>query len=645
MSDFDPFSTSGSDRVHLRILATTDLHAHVMPYDYHADRPDDRLGLARAAGVIATARAGAANTLLFDNGDCLQGNPLGDCVAQERGSGIGPDAPHPVIAAMNALGYDAATPGNHDLNFGLDFLRACLRDARFPVVSANLTESAGDGADSGAGRPAARTILPPFALLDRDLRDGTGRRQRLRIGVIGFLPPQTAIWDRRHLLGRAETPDIIETALAEVPRLRAAGADIVIALCHSGIGAADHTPGMENAALPLARIDGIDVVVTGHSHQVFPDPVFAGRAGVDALRGTLWGKPAVMAGFGGSHVGQIDLLLGRAAGGWQVLDHRSQARAIVPGPAQPGKGAAQPDPAAPVIAAAKSDHARTLRTVRRRVGHSPHALHSFFALVADCPAVRLVAEAQATHVTGRLRGGRWAGLPVLSAAAPFRTGGRGGPRNYTDIAPGALSLGHLSDLYPFPNTICALRLTGADIADWLERSAAIFRQIAPGSRDAPLLEAECPGYNFDTIYGLTYRIDLSQPARFDASGAVVNASARRITDLRHRGKPVDPGAVFILATNSYRGLGGGDFPGATAENVVLDGPEANRDVVLRHLATRGTGRLPARRPAWRFHPLPGTTATFETGPGARAHMAALAPLRAEDLGEDDGGFVRLRIRL
>ncbi|PKM01849.1 MAG: hypothetical protein CVV17_06500, partial [Gammaproteobacteria bacterium HGW-Gammaproteobacteria-7] len=58
----------------------------------------------------------------------------------------------------------------------------------------------------------------------------------------------------------------------------AAGADLVVALCHSGIGAADHVAGMENAALPLARVPGIDALLTGHSHLVFPDPAFAGRA-------------------------------------------------------------------------------------------------------------------------------------------------------------------------------------------------------------------------------------------------------------------------------------------------------------------------------------------------------------------------------
>lgn len=638
-----PFSTVGAGRVHLRILETTDLHAHVLPYDYYADRPDDSFGLSRAAPLIQRARTEAANALLFDNGDFLQGNPMGDYIALERGLQSG--VPHPVIAAMNALGYDAATPGNHDLNYGLDYLLACVADAGFPVTSANLTTM--DEPDT------RRTILAPYVLLDRALRDGAGATHPIRIGVIGFLPPQTAIWDRRHLSGRAGTRDIVEAARAWVPKMRAAGADIVIALCHSGIGAADHSTGMENAAVPLAGLPGIDALLLGHSHQVFPDPAFAGRAGIDPDRGTISGKPAVMAGFWGSHVGQIDLLMGHEGGRWRVLDHQSAAHATPP----PAKGARPPplkrpqrlNRAAsgmtqPVIDAARADHEGTLRYIRRRIGRSEVALNSFFALVADSPAVRIVAEAQAAHVSTRIKGGRFDGLPVISAAAPFKTGGRGGSANYTDIPAGDLTLGHVSDLYPFPNTICALRLTGAQVSDWLERAAALFCRIAPGSADAPLLTPDCPGYNFDTLYGLTYRIDLGQPPRFNMNGTLADPHACRIKDLCHRGQPVRPDQVFILATNSYRGLGGGDFPGTTGDNVVLEGPETNREVILNHLKVLATVTAPAD-PTWRFHPMPGTSVLFETSPRACNQPATPCAPAFDLVGQGDRGFATFRLRL
>lgn len=637
MNRVQPFPNARAGQAHLRILETTDLHAHVLPFDYYADRPDDGVGLARAASLIAAARAEAANTLLLDNGDFLQGNPMADYIALERG--LRPGAPHPVIAAMNALGYDGATPGNHDLDYGLDFLLGCVRDAGFPVVSANLVAADGVERAEGANGP----ILPPFVVLDRSLRDGEGGAHPIRIGLIGFLPPQTAIWNHTHLDGRADALDIVAAARRWTPQLRAAGADLVIALCHSGIGAAAHSPGMENAAAPLARVPGIDVLLTGHSHRVFPDPAFAGRPDIDAERGAIAGKPAVMAGFCGSHVGQIDLLLERADGGWRIADHRSAALPAAKAPRAAAKAAN--DPAEQAFAAARADHPGALAYIRRPVGRSEIALNSFFALVADCPSVRLVAEAQAAHVAARLRDGALAGLPIVSAAAPFKTGGRAGPANYTDIAPGDLTLGHVSDLYPFPNAICALRLTGAQLAEWLERAASVFRRVAPHSRDAPLLSPACPGYNFDTIHGVTYRIDLGQPPRYDALGALADRGARRICDLRHAGRPIDPDQPFILATNSYRGLGGGDFPGATRENLVFEGPSTNREALLEHLRRLVCVAAQRTAPAWRFCPMPGATAVFETSPRARGHLDALDALAIEDLGAGDGGFARFRIRL
>ncbi|MCE8470221.1 metallophosphoesterase, partial [Rhodovulum sulfidophilum] len=279
--------------MHLRLLETSDLHVHIFPYDYYTDRPIDTAGLARTATLIAALRRDVANALLFDNGDFLQGNPMGDYIAHERG--LRPGELHPVIAAMNAIGYDAATLGNHDFNYGLDFLLDAIAGARFPVVSANLLP--------GPLAPPGLTRLQRHALLDRSVTDGAGRRHRLRIGVIGFLPPQIAIWDRRHLEGRAEGGDIVSAARELVPRMRRDGADLVVALAHSGIGEPTHVARQENACLPLARIEGIDAILSGHQHQALPGPDFAGIAGVDTETGSIHGKPAVMPGFWGSHLG------------------------------------------------------------------------------------------------------------------------------------------------------------------------------------------------------------------------------------------------------------------------------------------------------------------------------------------------------
>lgn len=610
----------------LRILATSDLHAHVFPYDYYADRPAETVGLARTASLVAEARREVPESLLFDNGDFLNGSPLADA------EGARPDRPHPMVAAMNALGYDAAALGNHEFDQGLDSLARALEGAAFPVTCANLTGPA------GAPLPG----IAPWLVLPRRIRDAAGRAHPLGVGVVGVLPPQVLRWDGRHLAGRACARDMVGAVRAALPALRRAGADIVVVLAHSGIGPAAPAPAMENAATAIAGLDGVDAVVAGHSHLTFPGPGWSGAA-VDGAAGTLRGKPAVMPGFWGSHLGVIDLDLDRDGAGWRVAGGKAALRAIA------GFGAGwRPAPLVPslpaVLNAAARDHADTLRRIRRPVGRTEVPLQSFFARVADTAAVQVVARAQRDHVAQAMRGTRHEGLPVLSAAAPFRAGGRGGPGFYTDIPAGELALRHLSELYPFPNLIRALLLTGAGVAEWLERSASAFRRIEPGRPDQPLVDEGFPSYDVDSILGVTYRIDLSQPARYDAAGRLADPAARRIRDLSLDGAPLAAGTPVILATNSYRTGGGGAFPGIETAPLVLEGYEANRDLLVAHVAARGVLRA-ERRPSWRFAPVPGASAVFDSAPAAALRLDSVPQLAIEPAGESAGGFARFRIRL
>lgn len=631
-----PFSVRAqAGQAHLRIMETTDIHVHVHPWDYYADAPLDTVGLARTAALIEAVRAESANSLLLDNGDFLQGNPMGDYMAYEKGMEAG--TVHPVIAAMNALGYAASTLGNHEFNYGLDFLQASLAGAGFPFVSANVVTRL------GATPTEDETLVPATLILDRTIVDGAGVGHPIRIGLIGFCPPQVVEWDRRHLEGRVVTRDIVEAAEAWVPRLRAQGAQVVIALCHSGVGAAIHEPGMENAAVPLAAVAGIDVVLAGHAHLVLPGPDYEGFEGVDAAAGTIGGKPAVMAGFWGSHMGLVDLLLERDGDGWRVASAVSEARPIfLRGEDRTVTPTVESVPA--VLAAVEAEHQATLDYVRRPVGETAAPLHSYFALVADDPSVQIVSIAQAWYLAQQLAGTPHEGLPILSAAAPFKAGGRGGPEYYTDVPVGPVAIRNVADLYLYPNTVRAVRITGAQVKDWLERSAGMFNQVTPGGQDQVLLNPDFPSYNFDVIDGVTYRIDLGQPARFDVEGAVAAPEASRIVDLAFEGAPIDPAAEFIVATNNYRAEGGGNFAGADGSTVVFEAPDTNRDVLVRYIVEQGTID-PAADGNWGFVPMPGTSVLFDTGPRAAAYLDAVPGLAIEPAGEGEGGFARFRIAL
>ncbi len=614
--------------VKLRILETTDLHVNVYPYDYYRDAPDDTVGLARTASLVKAARAEAKNTLLFDNGDLIQGSPLGDYVAYRKG--MKEADVHPMVAAMNVLNYDGGTLGNHEFNYGLEFLANAMGDAKFPVVCCNVMTTAG------------QTLVKPWVVLDREVTDEAGAKHPIKIGVIGFVPPQIMQWDKANLEGKTTTTDIVDAANRHVPDLKKAGAQIVVALCHSGIAGGERQGGEENAALHLAKVDGIDVILTGHQHLVFPGgKEFANIPGVDAQKGSLHGKPAVMAGFWGSHLGIVDLDLARDGNGWKVASFKTEARPIYERDAS-RKIVPKAETEALVIAAAQADHDATLKYVREPVGTTAVPIHSYFSLVSDDASVKIVTEAQAWYVANLLKNTEHKDLPLLSAGAPFKAGGRGGPNYFTDIKPGPLAIKDMADIYIYPNTVRAVKVTGAQVREWLERSAGIYNQIDPSKPgEQELINSKFPAFNFDVISGVTYKIDPTQPSRYDVDGKLVEPNARRIKDLAYQGKSVADDQVFIVATNNYRAGGGGNFPGTEGgKTTILDAPDLTRDAIMRFIIERKEVS-PKADGSWSLALPANANAIFITGPGAAPYQPA--GIKVEKLGDAADGFVKYKV--
>jgi 2',3'-cyclic-nucleotide 2'-phosphodiesterase/3'-nucleotidase len=628
-----PPGNSGESIVDLRILETSDIHMHVVDYDYLQDQPSVTVGLARTAALLAVARAEVANSVLVDNGDLLQGNPLGDFMARHRGLQEG-DV-HPVYKAMNLLDYTVGNIGNHEFNYGLEFLGQSIAGANFPYISANVFHDDGDD-DPSNDVPYFQQYLIVEKLLTAD----DGSTHEIKIGFIGFVPPQIMQWDASNLRGRVVAHDIVDTAAALVPKMKAEGADIVVAIPHSGVSTATREGMEEQTTYYLSLVPDIDAIMFGHSHRVFPSETYADIEGVDLVNGAINGVAATMPGFWGSHLGFVDLKLSVVDGEWTVLSSQGKTRPIYK--IENGETIALVEPLEEIAAAAAEEHEATIEFVRTAVGEVTAPINSYFALVQDDPSVQVVTNAQKRYVEDLIAGTEYDGLPVLSASAPFKTGGRGGRDYYTEIAAGEIALKHIADLYIYPNTLRVVQVTGAEVREWLEMSAGLFSQIDPDNgKEQDLIAPRFASFNFDVIDGVEYRIDLTQAARYSPDGKLANEDSHRIVELKFAGEPIDPGQKFLVATNNYRADGGGGFPGLDGSNVVIAAPDTNRDVLADYVFDLKT-LDPSADGNWAFAPInDAVVVTFSSSPRAAATLSTDSPITK--IGDNENGSAKYRI--
>ncbi|WP_434462232.1 bifunctional 2',3'-cyclic-nucleotide 2'-phosphodiesterase/3'-nucleotidase [Serratia plymuthica] len=624
--------------VDLRVLETTDLHSNMMDFDYYKDKPTDKFGLVRTASLIEQARQQATNAVLVDNGDIIQGSPLGDYMAAK---GLKPGDVHPVYKAMNTLNYVVGNIGNHEFNYGLDYLKNAIAGAKFPYINANVIDA-----------KTQKPLFTPYIIVDTPVKDRDGKEHTLRIGYIGFVPPQILVWDKANLQGKVTVNDITETAKRYVPEMRKQGADLVVAIPHSGLSSEPYKAMAENSVYYLSQVPGIDAIMFGHAHAVFPSKDFAAIKGADIEKGLLNGIPAVMPGQWGDHLGVVDLQLNNDSGSWKVASAKAEARPIYD--KENKKSLAAEDTA--LVKVLAEDHKGTRDFVSQPVGKSDDNMYSYLALVQDDPTVQIVNNAQKAYLEHYIQGDPdLADLPVLSAAAPFKVGGRkNDPASFVEVEKGQLTFRNASDLYLYPNTLVVVKASGKEVKEWLECSAGQFNQIDVSS-NKPQGLINWDGfrtYNFDVIDGVNYQIDVSQPARYDGECQLINDKAERIRQLTFKGKPIDPNATFLVATNNYRAYGG-KFAGTGDKHIAFASPDENRSVLAAYIGAE-TKKHGAVRPQvdnnWRlatFSSAQPLDIRFETSPSEKAtefiKTHAQYPMKAE--GTDSIGFAVYQINL
>jgi 2',3'-cyclic-nucleotide 2'-phosphodiesterase/3'-nucleotidase len=511
----------------LTILHTSDLHGAVLPFNDYANRPSDRGSLAQVATLVEKIRESSSHpVMLLDSGDTIQGTPFEQFVHVRWGE------PSPTIEAMNRIGYQAMAVGNHEFNFGLEVLERARDQADFPFLSANIVR---EGTQDLA--------FQPYAIFEQG---------PIRVGVLGLITPNVPGWEKaENYRGLVFEPMDI-AARRWVPVLRdEEHCDVVVVLAHTGF---EHDPdsgeedgtGHENFVWRLTAVAGIDVLLTGHTHEDIPPRV---------VRGVFVAQPLARARM----LTRIDLRLERADGEWRITERTGENLTVQGVPADPE-----------ITSPFTTAHQRVQAALDGPVGEVTAEVRVDRCRLEDCAAVDLIHQVQMDA-----SGAELSLAALLNSHAPVA---REGP----------LSWRWIHAFYVYPNTLVAVRLTGAGIRDVLEHAARYYDGLECTAEGCTVVgDPDIPHYNVDTMAGVDYRIDPTRP------------EGSRIRDLRYNGLPIDPEAEFIVACNSYRAAGGGFYPHLAEAEVVWRSSEELPDLIGDYLNAHRPWR-PAVDGNWRI---------------------------------------------
>ncbi len=497
-----------ADTTHLVLVATTDVHGHTTEWDYAADRPFPG-GLTRVATVIDSLKTRYPGRLIVvDAGDLIQG----DLFAAYYGR-VAPRDPNPAIDAMNAIGYDVATPGNHDFDYGVSVLQRAVASATFRYISGNIR-----------GLPGDTLEFAPYVVI---VRAG------IRIGITGFTTPGVMVWDQKALRGRTRVAPIRQSAARILPSVRRES-DVVVAVMHSGMNepsSYDTTGvGAENASATLAQLETRpDLVVVGHSHREMIDSVLSGVHFVQP-------KPYAQT----LAVVHLDVVRGKS--GWRIARVRAESINLAQVAPSPRLSARY----APLRTAVRD-------WANQSLGDSRGAMPLALGRAEPTSIIEFIQTLQKAKTGAQ-----------LSAATAFDL--RGG------FPDGDVRIRDVFSVYPYENTLRAVRISGEQLKAYLEQSA---RYYTIDSQGRAATDSSVAGFNYDMISGVGYAIDLRLPL------------GSRIRNVTFKGRPVAATDSFTLAVNSYRQSGGGGFTMLRTAPVVYDHDENIRDLLIAEVRARG----------------------------------------------------------
>ncbi len=625
----------------IRILETTDIHAYIEDYDYYTDQPKNQ-GLVYVKTAADQARQELTDLgfpegsiVHLDAGDLIQGSPLGNFLVESAytpgesfGTGIwsveGAETTNrnPIYTSLDLLGVDASALGNHEFNFGLDYLYSSIANTGdVSVLSGNVFNDP----NNTFGATPDEHSFEPYKLFDvQAYNPETGEIETLKIGVAGFVTEGIMGWDAKHLSGEVYTQKVSETAAELAEQMRAEGADLLFAITHTDHGDADD-PALaqyeHDTSLGVAKVDtdgdgnpDYDALFGGHEHKrsdatpksplddtTEPDTIIGYAEPFtdfsNGISSELNGVPFLMSGSWGDTLGVMDLFLTEDENGnWDVADYEIGFVDI--------KGENGP------LFEADQElqhyiapwHEGTIDYMNQPVAEISHSMTSYFAHGFDDPLLETFAEIQIDYgrevlsemITNEGLTIDFNDLPILSVATGYK-GGREGGTDYTEIAAPNMLNKDVASMYIYDNNVASIVvLTGAELEDYLEYSAfQAYNTIDPNSSEPQVLN-KVPefsrGYNVDFVKGengaLTYQIDVTQEPEIDENGATGNEG--RIINLKYNGEFVQDDDAFFVVMNNYRSNGGGNYPIDWAkkdeDGLLYLSPDANQKVFADYFA-------------------------------------------------------------
>ncbi|BCN32206.1 Ig-like domain-containing protein [Anaeromicropila herbilytica] len=545
-SSMTTVKAASDDKVDLRLIFTSDTHGQINSKDYETGGSYNSGGLAKAYSLIEEARQEKQdeNTFTFDIGDNLFDFTTEYIFADNQ------KELQPIYEAIAKVGYDAITLGNHDFDYGYDYIKYQLEQSGLKdnVVVSNLWET--------------KTDKHPFhenMIITRNAYTQNGDRVKIKVGIIGETIPKLSTKTENYT-GTLSTEDLVINVKAQAKKLKAKGADVIVVLAHSGFGAEKPEEGDNNESYALTKIKDVDVVLCGHEHNMFPNSNHSMKyyklSGVDADTGLVNGKNLVMSADRGQSIGVVDLSLKKKGSSFDITSRSSEVRRVKSSTYENNDIASTFGKWANILG---DYYEKTIATI-----DSTRKITDFFGLVQDNTGIQLMNNAKMAYALNYVNNinTKYKDYNII-AASNYIKYGQNSYKDFVNLS-GKITEADLACMQKYNKYIALYSITGEQLREWLEWSASAYENIEQQSpwtgkdmwdvmkefNTASLLKSDWlkSWVNFTVFDGVEYTIDPSANARYDKAGNKISDSYR-VVNLTYNGTTVTNGMRFLLATD------------------------------------------------------------------------------------------------